>query len=110
MRFAEYPFYCDVYRGSLGFEKFDALISGASCFIDEITFGRLRGKPITDDVKSAVCAVVDRLAEDDGERSVASEKIGNVSVTYNCTQSKSDSVLSIAKRYIKDKSLFYRGV
>lgn len=110
MRFVEYQFYSTVYRGSLDFEKFDALVSGASCFIDEITFGRLREKPITDDIKTAVCAVVDRLAEDRRERSVSSEKIGNVSVTYNNAETSGDSILTVAKRFIKDKSLFYRGV
>lgn len=110
MRFAEYPFYSGIYYGSLSFEKFDALVSGASGFIDEITFGRLRERHITDDVKMAVCAVIDELSKNEEVRGISSEKIGNVSVTYSSSKADSIPLSRLAKRYIEDKSLFYRGV
>ena len=110
MRLAEYPFYSGVYRGSLSFENFDALVSGASGLLDEMTFGRLRGHPITDDIKMAVCAIVDKLFESQETRGISSEKIGNVSVTYSRAGTDSVPLSSVAKRYIKDKTLFYRGV
>ena len=119
-RYATYEFYVEEFGGSLLKESdFDGAILKASAFLDEITFGRITD--VTDDIRAAACAVAEEMQTLQSAWSasaggtVAAEKTGDESVSYNAAGAVSPTS-SAAKRlyyaaammYIKDKRLLER--
>ncbi|ADU26080.1 hypothetical protein [Ethanoligenens harbinense] len=89
--YADYAFYSGAYAGAAVSESdFPALARDASNFIDRVTFGRLKtGAPVTDEVRMATCAVIDRMqaAKQSGamevNAAVRSENNDGFSQTFN---------------------------
>ena len=119
MRYADYEFYKDEYKGTLIPESaFNNLELKASYFIDSITFNRIveSGK-LSEEVSYAVCSVAEviKKIEDDGGIK-SSETIGNHSVTYqnnnssNGTLSENKLKYEAAYPYLVNTGLLYRGV
>lgn len=119
MRYVDYNFYTDDYKGTLIPESaFDNLELKASYFIDSITFNRIVGSgEISGDVAFAICAVaevINKITANGGIKS--SETIGNHSITYlnnsssNGTLSENKMMYDAAYPYLVNTGLLYRGV
>lgn len=119
-RYADYAFYVEEFGGgSIEEADFDGAILKASAFLDEITFGRITD--VTDDIRAAACAVAEEMCRvqtvynSGGGGSVASEKTGDESITYNTSgivppdsPAAKSAYYSAASMYIKDKRLLER--
>lgn len=119
--YVDYAFYVDEWKGSLIDEAaFSNFAIKASAEIDRITFYRIRKiEQVTDEVKVAVCAVIDELLKIEAATSASygkkSETIGKQSVTYDETLKKSGAgyygmLRGVASPYLMKTGLLYRGV
>ncbi len=93
--YADYGYYTETYHGSQIEESdWPALSRRADGCIDQLTCGRLRqGWPVTDDVRTAACALAETLYRQDkqaeqGAAGVKSESVGSQSVTYETDQER----------------------
>lgn len=88
MLYADWDYYTGVYGGNLDGDCFFPAARDASAYIDRLTYGRLKhGAPVTDEVKMAVCAIADVIAEDKVrkqqlEAGIKSESVAGHSITY----------------------------
>lgn len=119
--YVDYAFYVDEWKGSLVSEAaFSNFAIKASAEIDRITFYRIRkSEQAMDEVKMAVCAVIDELFKIEAATSESygkkSETIGKQSVTYDGTIKKGGAgyykiLRSVAVPYLMKTGLLYRGV
>ena len=117
MRYVDYEFYRDNYKGTLIPESsFDNLELKASYFIDSITFNRIvKSGEISEEVAFAVCSVAETINKiNDGNK--LSETIGDYSVTYqnnnssNSAVSENKKMYDAAYPYLINTGLLYRGV
>lgn len=125
--YIDYDFYTKSYGGtSVPQNSFLRYSIKASAYIDKITFGRIskmyitdstdEGYNVPDEVKFAVCAVidVDKKIEDDGGI-ISSESNGNYSVTYTDgnagvnTQTISQKEYEAATLFLNGTGLLYKG-
>lgn len=124
MAYADYQYYTTEYLGSAIAESaFDALALRASAFIDQITFDRASAiidadtDPVTvARIKNAVCAVAEEMQsiqQSGGADGIASESLGNHSVTYteDASQRLSNDakLLRAAGMWLSPTSLLYSG-
>jgi hypothetical protein len=118
LRYADYEYYVDPvngYGGSKADETaFADWIGHASAFIARETFGRISGDP-PDEVKQAACALVDCLYDWGGVDGVASESVGEFSVTYNTghgghAESVRSRMYELLRDYLGNTGLLYRGL
>lgn len=84
MKYADYDFYKENYKGTLTASLFDSYITKASREIDKNVNKKLKEKDITDEVKYVACALVDFLNSNKMflEKKVASVSNDGVSETY----------------------------
>ena len=121
--YADYVFYRDTYHGSaVDEDAFAALERQASLFIDRITFNWLhQGRPVTDAVKMAACAVVDALKEHEDARQeavtaagVKSENTDGYSVSYqnadDIRAAVESAMLEAARPYLIYTGLMDRSI
>lgn len=90
--YADFIYYRDTYKGTAVADEsvYAAVGRQASLFIDQITFNRLHaGRPVTDAVQMAACAVVDAIKEHEAAKQQAvsaaalkSETVGGWSGSY----------------------------
>ncbi len=87
--YAEFEFYISRYDSLIDNPaQFNALAEKASRYIDRITFGRLKNMTeAPEEVKLAVCALVDEMYKADNEKAatppdIKSENTDGYSVTY----------------------------
>jgi len=117
--YADYKFYTTEYLGSKIHEKdFNFYAMRASEELDSRTFGRIA--EITPAIRKACCAVAEALYSDSisrgkSERGIASEKVGNYSVSYSGSSAETDKtvnrrVKSEIEKYLGNTGLLYRGV
>lgn len=122
--YIDYDFYKESYGGtSVPQNSFLRFSIKASAYIDKITFGRIPKMYITDstdenynvpdEVKFAVCAVIDidKKIEDDGGV-ISSESEGNHSVTYVdgiSTMSEEKKINEAATLFLNGTGLLYKG-
>ena len=119
-KYATYEFYRDIFQGkSIEESEFDGVISKASAFLDGITFGRI--KDVTEDLSAAACAAAEEMSSieaaysNSAGGSVAAEKTGDQSITYNTSgvvepnsREAYKRIRAAAMLYIKDKRLLER--
>lgn len=122
--YIDYDFYKESYGGtSVPQNSFLRFSIKASAYIDKITFGRIpkmyitdstdEGYNVPDEVKFAVCAVIDiyKKIEDDGGV-ISSESEGNHSVTYVdgiSTMSEEKKINEAATLFLNGTGLLYKG-
>lgn len=99
------------YKNDFGSQKaeeadFNRLLSLAEKYIDKITFNRI--KEADDDVKNAVCAVVDILADNYQASDIVSESNDGYSVSYK-RENFEKKIYKTAKTYLPSY-LLYKGV
>lgn len=112
--YVDYEFYRNKYGGKVPEDNFKHLEILAASTVDYYTFNRI--KEVNDNVKFAVCELVDYLKdlEDKGGKEIASEKVGTYSVTYAVADERSDLVKrkqrDIIRKWLGQTGLMYRGV
>lgn len=108
--FANYPYYRDIYGGTLDKQTFKNAAVKASAYIDRITFGRASENADDERVKRCCCELSDTLSEISGGV-IQSESVGSWSATY--ANSENTSELSYARaacRVWLPAEWLYRGV
>ncbi|MBQ6169787.1 MAG: hypothetical protein IJK30_07520 [Ruminococcus sp.] len=137
MIYASYSYYSGTYGGSLiPEERFSYYSARASEYIDQQTFDRLvKGIPeeLTDKVSSCCCELAENLysfsaassgSENNGGAvsGIASEKIGQYSITYRSAAENISAMLngsgaglldllySVISKHLGSTGLLYRGV
>ena len=121
--YAEYDFYRNDYKGSVipDATAYDGVAVEASAYLDYITQNRIKGEElpsaVADKVKLAQCAIADvcyKQSQDDVVNAVASESVGNHSVTYSVSKvgfrQRELEKYSKAKIYLHGTGLLYRGL
>ena len=127
--YVTYEYYTITYGGSaISSADFNRYEIKSRAFIDNITFNRLKNDNllIDDSVKNAMCEMMelnfklDNLEAENGESVKSSETVGNYSVSYVVSDVEKNEVdksqinkikyYNIAKNYLGNSGLLYRGV
>lgn len=121
--YADYEYYTGTYGGTaLTEEDFQPCAVRASLLLDEMTLGRVAGAADLDEVKQACCAIAEQVpglkqaeaAAASSGGAIASQKVGNFSVTYRSGASALSviraSMEDLARLYLGGTGLLYRGV
>ena len=122
--YVDYTYYTTTYLGTdIASANFSRLALRASAVIDRITFNRAATVVIAatdtttiDSIKMATCAVAEEIQRQEADGSVdgiASESVGNHSVSYAANSSKMQSNIDKsaieAATYLASTTLLYRG-
>mgnify|MGYP001252641877 CR=1 FL=1 len=112
MTYTNYEYYTDTYGGKLISESdFPRLESIAAAYIDALTFGRtasVEDESVLELVKMAVCTAADILWRREQGGRIASERVGDYSVSYEVDgEPEVNQIYRVAKVYLGD--LMYRG-
>lgn len=108
--FVNFPYYRDVYGGSLDKQTFKNLAAKSSAYIDKITFGRASEHADDERVKRCCCELCDTLSEISGGVK-QSESAGSWSVTYANSENTSEiNYARAACRVWLPAEWLYRGV
>ncbi len=116
-QFADYDFYQNVYHGTdiQDENKFNRMSIESSFFLNELTLGRI--KEPSEEVKLAVCAIVDvayREEKENREDQIASESVGPHSISYvkktKTTEEYIKEKIKVARTYLANTGLLYRGI
>lgn len=105
MPYADFNWYKEFYKGfQTGEEEFSSLALKASKYLDKITFGRI--DDADENVKLAMCAVVDSMHKTERVSHIASESNDGYSISYKNT---GESLYKTASMFLPPE-LLYRGV
>ncbi len=114
--YADYAYYTGTYKGAvIDTASFELYARKATLEIKKYTFYRIADTDIPDDVKMCCCELAELLYKDKQEdtKGVASEKVGEYSVSYVSPEVKekllSVSVRSIIYNWLAMTGLLYRG-
>jgi hypothetical protein len=114
--YADYTYYIGIYKGAvIDTASFNKCARKATLEIKKYTFNRVDDASIPDDVKMCCCEVVEAIhkSETEDTKGIASEKVGEYSVSYVSPEAKekllSVSVRSIIYNWLSMTSLLYRG-
>lgn len=117
MLFDDFKYYVEVFRSGviLNESTFNTVINEANAYINLLTRGNITD--VTDEVKNAICGVCDVIYNrklHDEINIISSESLGNHSVSYKCdkitTQERKKQMLDVAKLYLANTGLLYRGM
>ena len=116
MTYATYSDYTEVWRGRAirNEEDFERLVIRASAVLDRLTCNRAV-KYVDKDGKLslATCAIAEKIQEEEErEHSIASEKVGDHSVTYRegFACETASEIIALAEMYLSGTGLLYRGI
>lgn len=113
--YADFEYYTNTYKGAvLDTASFDLYARKATQEIKKYTFNRIQDSSIPDDAKMCCCELAEYLYKQDKyDTNVASEKVGEYSVSFVAGQTAEDIKLSAIKGIIYNwlamTSLLYRG-
>jgi hypothetical protein len=114
--YADCAYYTGTYKGAvIDTASFDLYARKATQEIKKYTFNRVDEANILDDVKMCCCEVAEVLYKDKQEdvKGIASEKVGEYSVSYVSPEAKekllSVSVRSTIYNWLSMTGLLYRG-
>jgi hypothetical protein len=112
--YIDYQYYIDEYGGgSIPAADFTKAARYASYKINEITFQRAPDylDKYEKEIKLATCAVADALYETEGREAIASEHVGNYSVTYRTEGGvTSQAIRQAARQYLIGTGLMSRRI
>ncbi len=127
--YVDFEYYTNTFGGTeIPEASFTRYEIKSRAFIDNITFDRLKNDNllIDDSVKNAMCEIMelnfklDEASLSNGESVKSSETVGNYSVTYAVSDVEKNAVdrtqlnkvkyYNIAKEYLGNSGLLYRGV
>lgn len=118
--YVDYDFYLNIYAGEVDEILFAKLELQASTIVNYYTFNRIPDLTIiTDDIKLAVCELIDYLSEEERVKSnkeIQSESVGSHSVTYAISKNRNKNSTIVKKeqkeivyKYLAHTNLLYRG-
>lgn len=114
--YADYAYYTDTYKGAvIDTASFDLYARRATQIINQHTFGRVQEGNIPEEVKMCCCELAEALFKADKEdtKGIASEKVGEYSVSYVSPEAKEKLlgyfVRSIIYNWLSMTGLLYRG-
>ena len=114
--YADFAYYAGTYKGAvIDTASFHKYARRATLEIRKYTFNRVDESNIPDEVKMCCCEVAEVIHKSDQEdtKGIASEKVGEYSVSYVSPEAKekmlSVSVRSIIYNWLADTGLVYRG-
>ena len=107
----DYSYYKNEYGGKLNEDVYRPLCISACSLVYMYTFNRISSDNVIDEVKNAVCELVDFISKHTDEKIISSEKIGQGSVTYDTKYEKSldNSAYDIVRKHLIHTGLMYRG-
>jgi hypothetical protein len=127
--YVDFNYYSTSFGGSAILETdFNKLEKRTQVFLDNITFDRLKGESviIPDEVKDCLCEMMEQSFKaqqevvETGGKIIASETVGNFSTTYAVSDAEKNEIdkskllkvklYNIAKEYLSNTGLLYRGV
>lgn len=113
--YADYSFYTNTYRGTLGDEEYTRLVVRASAEIDRLTFNRAASSTgaALEAVKMAECAVVDELNYLEMGGDITSESNDGISRSYasaSISRSKTQRIQAAAEVWLSKTNLCFAGV
>ena len=107
MPYVDFDWYSKVYQsGEVPEDKFYNLALKATKYIDKITFGR--ADEADENVKYAVCAIVDEMYKSEARRGIAAESNDGYSISY-IKNNGTENLYKTAKLFLPPE-LLYRGV
>ena len=114
--YCDMTYYTNTYGGTtIPSTQFTNLELKVRSYIDNITFNRLQGESVTipSEVKNAMCEMMEykyKILNDGGIKST--ESVGNTSTSYvvDSTTTEKKEMYKIAKTYLGNTDLLYRGV
>lgn len=114
--YADFAYYSGTYKGAvIGIASFDLYARKATLEIKKHAFGNIVETSLTDEIRMCCCEVADLLYKSDQEdtKGIASEKVGEYSVSYVAPEAKekllSLSIRSIIYNWLAMTGLLYRG-
>lgn len=118
MAYATYEYYVETFKGhQIPVDQFDALAAKASSFVDLVTFDRAASEvdeAVIDKIAQATCAVAEEMYWQNAANlgSIASERVGQMSVTYvpMSDQQRSTRKREAAKTYLASTELMFGGL
>lgn len=116
MSYADFDYYTNTYKGAvLDTASFDLYASKATQLIRLHTFNRIKDDNIPDEVKMCCCELAEEIYKHEKENSgnIASEKVGEYSVSY-VDKEKEETIfrgkcVSIIYNWLGMTGLLYRG-
>lgn len=110
MVYADYNFYTGSFLGSdISEADFPRLALRASQFLDYYTRGKAEKNPDLVDLKMACCAVAEAYSKAGNKSGIKSESVGSYSVSYADEKETSAALVSVARQYLANTGLLYRG-
>lgn len=104
----DYAYYALNYNGGLSEEEFARILPRATAVVNSLIFGRKVPDAVADNVRSAICAVVDEIdATSSGV--VASATNDGYSETYAVTRTSEQRVKDAAALYLSTTGLLFCG-
>ena len=113
MTYVDYDYYRGAYFGDAVPEAdFYSLSRQASAYLDQVTFGRIQGKWVTDSrVKDACCAVVELMRREEQGGEVASASNDGYSETYVTSgRTTAQRMYAATEQYLSMTGLMCRSV
>jgi len=114
--YADYTYYTSTYKGvAVDATSFNSYSRKATLEIKKYTFNRIDEVSIPDETKMCCCEIAEILFKDKQEdaKGIASEKVGEYSVSYVSPEAKekllSVSIRSIIYNWLENTGLLYRG-
>lgn len=114
--YADFDYYAHTYGGTvIDSADFGYYERKAEKYINTVTFGRVSEDNLSDDIRDAVCEVAELYFDkksSSASKGIASEKIGDYSVSYSDSLSGekfSRALYDAAKEHLADTGLLYRG-
>ena len=116
--YADFAYYTGVYLGAaIAQVDFPRLALKASRFLDALSKDSLAAivtagtdTATIDKIKMATCAVAEAYQVTEQGGQIASERVGNHSVTYNTAGQPRANILDAARLYLGRTGLLYQGV
>lgn len=106
----DYNFYVTRFFGKkITPEDWDRFKLQAEYYVNALTDGRAENSDSVH-IQYAVCAAAETIAEYMEKGNIASEHVGNVSVTYDTDKNLRQKILDNAMMYLIHSGLLYRGV
>ena len=114
--YADYAYYTDTYEGVvIDTASFDYYARGATMLIGIHTFNRIADDNIPDEAKMCCCELAEALFKADKEdtKGIASEKVGEYSVSYVSAEARENlkhiTTRNIINNWLAMTGLLYRG-
>ncbi len=91
-------------------ESFFAALNKAECFLNTITFGRIRETEPTEDTVACLCELAELFYEESMRAGLRSETVDGYSAYYDYQKGVMKRASEIAAMYLSGSGLLFHGV